>query len=417
MIELQRTTEDTYVTLDARGRLDASSVSTVEAELDDIVRHGLYDVRLGMQAVEYISSAGVRVLVKYYKTLKQLGGGLRICAVSDTVLAVLRMGGLGSLFDPAARTAAPAAGPAPPATLTRHTFGDCSISAYPPAAAPALACRVIGDAQVLTGSATPAVLARMAIARDRLVLGIGACGRDAADCRPRCGELLAVSGAVAYLPTDADGTPDYLLASATIQPDAHVLYALQCDGVLGLHARFETAAGQRGTPVSQIAQALLTLCAAEQIAFVMIAESAGLIGAALRRAPTAAGGAQFSFPDIRDWLAFTPEHAHERALALVVGIVARDAPACLQPFLRPLASPAAVLGHMHAAVFDYRALPQGPLALHATVHTLFQEQSLRGMLHLLHDPRAIAGTDESMVVRGALWASPLGSITLAGSAP
>ncbi len=410
MIELQRTTEETYVTLNARGRLDAASVSTVEAELDDIVRRGLYDVRVGMQAVEYISSAGVRVLVKYFKSLKQLGGGLRICAASDTVLAVLRMGGLGALFEPPARHAAPAP-QAPPVTLTRHTFGDCSVSTYPQTPVQAVACRVIGDARVLTAAAAPEVLPRIAITRDRLVLGVGACGRDAADCRPRCGELLAVSGAVAYLPTDDDGTPDYLLASATIQPDAHVLYALQCDGALGLHARFETAAGQRGTPVSQIAQALLDLCAVEQIAFVMIAESAGLIGAALRRAPTAAGGAQFAFPDIRDWLAFTPEHAHERALALVVGIVARDAPACLQPFLRPLAAPAALLGHLHAAVFDYRALPQGPLALHATVHTLFQEQSLRGMLHLLHDPRAIAGAGESMLVRGALWAGPLGSIT------
>jgi len=414
MIELQRTTEDTHVALRACGRLDAASVSTVEAELDDIVRRGLYDVRLGMQTVEYISSAGVRVLVKYYKTLKQLGGGLRISDASEAVLTVLRMGGLSALFEPSARRAEPAS-PIPP--LTRHTFGDCSISAYAAAASPAVACRVIGDAQALTAATAPDVLARIAMARDRLVLGIGACGRDAADCRPRCGELLAVSGAVAYLPTDDDGTPDYLLASATIQPDAHVLYALQCDGALGLHARFETVAGQRAIPVSQIAQALLDLCAAEQIALVMIAESAGLIGAALRRAPTAAGGAQFAFPDIRDWLSFTPEHMHERALALVVGVVARTAPACLQPFLRPLAAPVAAQGHLHAAVFDYRALPQGPLALHATVHTLFQEQSLRGMLHLLHDPRAIAGTGESMVVRGALWAGPLGAITPAGPTP
>jgi hypothetical protein len=99
-----------------------------------------------------------------------------------------------------------------------------------------------------------------------------------------------------------------------------------------------------------------------------------------------------------------------RSLVLVAGVAARPARAgSLAPLLRPLAPDRGDLaGHFHAAAFSYRPLPHGAaLDLKTTVGTLFEAETLQGVLHLLHDDRPIAGAGESEFARGACWFSPI----------
>ena len=79
----------------------------------------------------------------------------------------------------------------------------------------------------------------------------------------------------------------------------------------------------------------------------------------------------------------------------------------LAPWLRPLASHGHLAGHFHAAAFSYRPLQRGELDLKTTVGTLFDAETLQGVLHLLNDDRPIAGAGESEFVRGACWVSPI----------
>lgn len=48
---------------------------------------------IDMKQLEYISSAGLRVLLAAYKKLKAKGGSLRICHVNDVVMEVLEVTG------------------------------------------------------------------------------------------------------------------------------------------------------------------------------------------------------------------------------------------------------------------------------------------------------------------------------------
>ena len=50
------------------------------------------------------------------------------------------------------------------------------------------------------------------------------------------------------------------------------------------------------------------------------------------------------------------------------------------------------------------------------MRSLFEEQALQGLLHLLRDDREFAGIGESEFARGAIWIAPLGEID-AGEAP
>ena len=238
-------------------------------------------------------------------------------------------------------------------------------------------------------------------------IGLGALGNDFADCKDRFGEFLAVGGAAAYLPTDGTGVPDYLLGRETAVPDLEVCYAVTCEGGFGRLARFETRADEP-VPLAELVEGCLELAHTELAAVVMVAETSGLMGAALRRSPARGpvDGAPFTFPDVRDWLSFTAESSFPRSLTLVVGVAGRNPPAKLEPFVRPLREKS-LSGHFHAAAFSYTPLPRGAIELTPTVGNLFETQTLQGVLHLLNDMSEISVSGQSRFIRGACWIGPI----------
>jgi hypothetical protein len=144
---------------------------------------------------------------------------------------------------------------------------------------------------------------------------------------------------------------------------------------------------------------------------VMVAESAGLVGAALRRSPAKAAitnASAFQYPEIRTWLSFSTERLYSRSLALISGLAASSASEPLAPMLRRMGSEASPVGHFHAAAFSYRPLKKGDIDLKTTVSTLFETETLQGVLHLLTDDREAAGAQQSEFVRGACW---IGAVT------
>jgi hypothetical protein len=136
------------------------------------------------------------------------------------------------------------------------------------------------------------------------------------------------------------------------------------------------------------------------------------MGAALRRSPAASAqpGAPFVFPQIREWLSFTPERAFPRSLAVIAGVATRGGDPALAPFVRPLATSPGPDGHFHACALSYRALAKGTLELAPAVASLFTEETLQGLLHLLGDDRPSAGAGQSEFVRGACWVAPIACV-------
>jgi hypothetical protein len=113
---------------------------------------------------------------------------------------------------------------------------------------------------------------------------------------------------------------------------------------------------------------------------------------------------------VREWLSFSPEHAHPRKVALVAGVASNLEDRKLTPLLRPLRPGNSPAGHFHAAVFSYRPLKKGDLDLNATVRMLFEGENLQTVMHLLSDDRDSSRVNESEFVRGACWFSPLRTV-------
>ena len=138
-------------------------------------------------------------------------------------------------------------------------------------------------------------------------LGLGAFGADFEDAKPRFGEFLAVDGSAAYLPTDGTNVPDFMVSSGDLVPELNVLYGLRFEGGFTHQMRFETANAGSSISLAELVSTALQIAGAPVIGMVMVAESAGLVGAALRRSPAAANGAMgvpFQYPEVRSWISF-----------------------------------------------------------------------------------------------------------------
>src|SRR5262245_25866676 len=97
-MEITAHTLDGRHRLHLRGRLDASWADYVANAIESAVRAGQHHIDLHFGAVDYISSAGIRVLLKYYKQLNAVRGALRVVEPIAPVLAVLELSGIASLL-------------------------------------------------------------------------------------------------------------------------------------------------------------------------------------------------------------------------------------------------------------------------------------------------------------------------------
>jgi anti-anti-sigma factor len=394
-----------------RGRLDNYWTEHLQRSLEQIIREGAHSIHLNLSEISFLSSAGVGLLVKFHKQLKGIDGGFVITSPSDRVKQVLDLCGLSPIL---LSGRIPAARPAPKKEVRRFSSSFASFEVTETAGEKALSLQRIGDPGLLKGCRFGANDCRtVAFPPAAFGFGLGAFGDGFEDSQTRFGEFLAVGGSAAYLPTDGTNVPDFMVSSGELVPELNVLYGLQCEGGFTHLVRFESTSADSPITLAELVRSALEISGAPVIGMVMVVESAGLVGAALRRSPAAATGvndAPFKYPEVRSWLSFSTERLYSRSLALISGVAAGSECAALASLLRPLGAEAWPAGHFHAAAFSYRPLKKEGIDLKATVTTLFERETLQGVLHLLADRREAAGPRQSEFVRGACWISAASEI-------
>ncbi len=80
------------------GRLDSVSSSELERVVVARLDAGERRLAIDMAGVEYVSSAGLRVLLLAAKRLKPPAGALVLCGIGPSVRTVLELAGFMSLF-------------------------------------------------------------------------------------------------------------------------------------------------------------------------------------------------------------------------------------------------------------------------------------------------------------------------------
>jgi len=406
------------VELTVQGRVDGYWADHLAAAVDQEIRQGSHNIRLDLSQVPFLSSAGIGTLVRLYKDLKAIQGTFAVSNCSRNVLKVLQLSKLEDILGaqtPAATlsgTISPAEVPAAPRKLD---LPEALYELYPLNPDARLECCRLGDHGPLESCGFREEHCRpMQFSESTFAIGLGALGEDFEECKGRFGEFVAAAGSVAYLPTDGTNVPDFLLAAGDSTPEVQVCYGVACHGAgqqpFSNLVRFEAKAGVPIT-LTALVESCLELAKCPQIGIMIIAESASLVGAALRRSPVAADVQQssFEFPQIRDWLSFTAERSYANRVAFVAGIAVRGNPDDLAAIVRPFPKPsgAAFAGHFHAAAFSYRPIQKGQIDWKTSIRSLFEGHALEGILHLLTDDRSISGGGETELVRGACWIAPI----------
>lgn len=97
-MEFRTRLEDDITVVDLLGNLDTHTSGTAAEELARIAQ-GASKLLLNLEGLEFLSSAGLRVLLRTSKQLKRAGGATKICGAKGTVLEVLEISGLDTLMD------------------------------------------------------------------------------------------------------------------------------------------------------------------------------------------------------------------------------------------------------------------------------------------------------------------------------
>lgn len=94
VIEITKTETETVIEL--AGRLDTSTAPTLEKTIAENVAENAH-LLLDMKALEYISSAGLRVLLGAQKRMQQ-HGSMKLQQVAPEVMEVLEMTGFADIL-------------------------------------------------------------------------------------------------------------------------------------------------------------------------------------------------------------------------------------------------------------------------------------------------------------------------------
>lgn len=89
--------EGSKLTIAVEGRLDTVTAPDLEAELKSSL-DGVQDLVLDFEKLEYISSAGLRVLLSAHKTMTGKGGSFKLIHLNEIVREVLDVTGFLSIL-------------------------------------------------------------------------------------------------------------------------------------------------------------------------------------------------------------------------------------------------------------------------------------------------------------------------------
>ena len=88
---IEKNIENEKVTLTVSGRLDTTTAPELEAELDGVLENAK-DLIFNFENLEYISSAGLRVILKAQKAMNTKGS-MKLTGVNDSIMEVFDITG------------------------------------------------------------------------------------------------------------------------------------------------------------------------------------------------------------------------------------------------------------------------------------------------------------------------------------
>ena len=98
-MDVQSREDNGVVVVVMRGKLDTNTTPSAEDSISALCDRGATKMLINLAELDYISSAGLRLLLATAKKLKATGGVLRVCSLNNTVQEVFEISGFGSILN------------------------------------------------------------------------------------------------------------------------------------------------------------------------------------------------------------------------------------------------------------------------------------------------------------------------------
>lgn len=98
-MKITKSIKDNVWTINLEGRLDANASGDLEKELEGLEEQKDCDIVFDFEKLQYISSRGLRVLLKQQKSVNKNGTSLQVINASEAVKEVFEITGFSSIID------------------------------------------------------------------------------------------------------------------------------------------------------------------------------------------------------------------------------------------------------------------------------------------------------------------------------
>lgn len=399
-----------HILLKIEGRIDGYWSKQLDEYLEDTLRAGNHKVAVDLENVNYLSSLGIRILIKHATLFRQINGGFGIVNASDNVMNLLKMVGLDTIlkWQNYEETT----------SESKHTeisesdgyiFEITSLKSENP-----IQVRLTGNPEkIRTGGFSTNNCQSVDFGKNHFGIGLGAIGLDFEDCQSRFGDFIALGDSVAYSPAGKSNSPDFMIKTGSLLPSVKLLYGILFEGDFSKLISFTSNDQTINLKFSDLITKMFEISGYEQLALVMIAETSGMVGLSLNCSPVTGQNKTlnpFAFPEVREQVNFTTEPGFRKMMTITAGIASKTNDPELNRYLRPLAPGSEINQHFHSAIFSYHAIKKNNIDLDETIMAFFEQDKILSVLHLINDTREFTGIGESEFKNGVCWIGKVNSL-------
>lgn len=96
---MDKLTKDNYIVLIPEGRIDSSNAHLFEQEISTEIDSVTLNVLISFEKIEYISSAGLRVLLVIFKKMKEANRKFVIAGMNENIFKVFSSSGFSKILN------------------------------------------------------------------------------------------------------------------------------------------------------------------------------------------------------------------------------------------------------------------------------------------------------------------------------
>ena len=341
--------------LEIQGRIDGLTAPEIKRAFDLSVNEGHRQLIVDFREVNYLSSAGLRIILETHKSLRTIGGELILLSIPPVVSDVFRVSGMAPLLNIFSDMA----------SLRKHLNEVTGSSTGTHVEHEGISFEMISkpaEAGILTPVGSPEKLLRadydagdivkMTQSEIRFGTGISVVGDSFGDIRDLFGESVILNHHYFSLPAVRRPIVDYSYHSENLSRSINFMHGFGLSGDFSRILRFETS----GEPLTldRLARAAGNFAASPVFGIVLLALSGGILGMHLKRSPVRenrpARPGIMEAGNFPDWISYPLEEEGLHKTIVAAGIAVKESGQI--PDARKPLFPSGSGIHLHAAIFE-----------------------------------------------------------------